>query len=107
MTGWDDDDDAIEAHTPTISIPPPPTLPTENDAELVEAKNPFIAAYMKSIKQARNIINGQWRECIWDKKNLNIEPPASPDEVSRPCYINARVININANTNVVVCHQCR
>ena len=45
------------------------------------SNNPFIDAYMKSIQPARDIIANQWRKCIWDQKTLNIEPPASDDEV--------------------------
>jgi hypothetical protein len=36
---------------------------------------------MMSIKPAREIISGQWSECIWDKKNLNIDAPATIGEV--------------------------
>ena len=46
-----------------------------------ETDNPFIDAYMMSIKPAREIICGQWSECVWDEKNLNIDAPASIDEV--------------------------
>ena len=48
---------------------------------MVESKNPFITAYMTSIRLARDIITAQWRDRSWDKKNLNIEQPTFEDEV--------------------------
>jgi hypothetical protein len=46
-----------------------------------DADNPFIDAYFKSIEKARDTIAGQWRECNWDKKGLDIQDPATSDEV--------------------------
>ena len=45
-------------------------------------ENPFIKEYMKSIQPARDTISAQWSECSRDKSNLNIEAPASNDEVN-------------------------
>jgi len=49
--------------------------------EATHIKNPFIDSYLKSIRSTRDIICGQWRECTWDEKSLNIEAPANDDEV--------------------------
>jgi hypothetical protein len=53
-----------------------------------DADNPLIDAYFKSIQKARDTIAGQWRECTWGKKSLNVHAPATTDEVitlsSRP-----------------------
>jgi hypothetical protein len=74
MTVWDDEDGEVV-------VPAQPHLPAMNDVTSM-SKNPFIDAYMKSIQPARDIISGQWSECIWDQTNLNIEPPACEDEVN-------------------------
>ena len=36
----------------------------------------------RSIQPARDIICGQWKECVWDKKSLKIEAPAIDDAAS-------------------------
>jgi hypothetical protein len=46
-----------------------------------DVDNPFIDAYIKSIKKARDMIAGQWRECTRDKKSLGIQCPATTVEV--------------------------
>ena len=43
--------------------------------------NPFISAYIQNIQLAKDVITGQWKECVWDQKNLNIELPARTHEV--------------------------
>jgi hypothetical protein len=48
-----------------------------NDADI----NPFIGAYLGSIQKARNISAGQWRECNWDKKSLDVQAPTTIAEV--------------------------
>jgi len=35
--------------------------------------NPFISAYIQSIKHAKDFITGQWKYRAWDQKNLNID----------------------------------
>ncbi len=69
-----------------------------------DANNPLIDAYFESIQKARDTIAGQWRECTWDKKGLDVQAPATTDEVitmsTRPfsiLYVNPayiRVLNI-------------
>ena len=49
-----------------------------------DADNPLIDAYLGSIKKARDMITGQWSECIWDKKHLDIQAPTTSDEVLPP-----------------------
>jgi hypothetical protein len=49
-----------------------------------DVDNPFIDAYLGSIKTTRDMITGQWSECIWDKKNLDIQAPATSNEVFPP-----------------------
>ena len=44
----------------------------------------FIDAYLGSIKKARGMITGQWIECIWDKKNIDIHPQVTSDMVFHP-----------------------
>ena len=46
-----------------------------------DANNPFIDAFFTSIQNARDTIAGQWRECTWDKKALDIQCPATSAEV--------------------------
>ena len=89
----DDDDDMWgEDIDREVDIPPlrdsshaqPPLVPNNSTSSArppSEANNPFIDAYMVSIKPAREIICGQWSECICDEKNLNIDAPATIDEV--------------------------
>ena len=43
--------------------------------------NSSIGACNESIKHARNIIVGQWREYVWDQKNINMEKPPTTGEV--------------------------
>ena len=43
--------------------------------------NHFISAYIQSIRRAKDVITAQWKECVWDQKNLNIELPATTHEV--------------------------
>jgi len=43
--------------------------------------NPFIKAYLASIQQARELINGQWSGCTWDSTNLSIKEPVSTDKL--------------------------
>ena len=78
MTVWVDEDDEIAV--PRTSSSAKPHFPAMNDVTSM-SKHPFIDAYMKSIQPARDIICGQWSECIWDQKNLNIELPSCDDEV--------------------------
>ncbi len=42
---------------------------------------PFIKAYNGSIKKARDLITGQWSECIWDRTTLEIQATTTRDEV--------------------------
>ena len=72
----DDDDDDREA----VSDQPSGQQPTSNIVPSDEG-NPFIKAYLASIQQARDLINGQWSGCTWDSTNLSIEEPATTDEV--------------------------
>jgi hypothetical protein len=46
-----------------------------------DENNPFIKAYNGSIKKARDLITGQWSDCIWDKTTLDIQAPTTRDEV--------------------------
>jgi hypothetical protein len=46
-----------------------------------DVDNSFIDAYLGSIKKARDMITGQWSECLWDKKNLDIQAPLTSNEV--------------------------
>jgi hypothetical protein len=46
-----------------------------------DVDNPLIDTYRGSIQQARDTMCGQWRECTWDKKNLDIQAPATNEEV--------------------------
>jgi hypothetical protein len=46
-----------------------------------ETNNPLVDSYIASIKPVREIICGQWSECILDENNLNIHAPATIDEV--------------------------
>jgi hypothetical protein len=46
-----------------------------------DTNNPFINAYLGSIQKPRDTIAGQWRECTWDKKSLDVRDPATIDEV--------------------------
>jgi hypothetical protein len=73
---YDDDDDDREA----VSEQPSVQQPTSNVVP-IEGGNPFIKAYLASIQQARDLINGQWSGCTWDSTNLSIEEPATTDEV--------------------------
>ncbi len=59
------------------------TIMQQSDAiELTNnAVNSFIDAYFTSIQKARDTIACQWRECNWDKKGLDIQDPATSDEV--------------------------
>jgi hypothetical protein len=52
------------------------TIELTNDGD-----NPFIDAFFTSIEKARNMIAGQWRECTWDKKVLDIQDPTTNVEV--------------------------
>ena len=86
MTGWDDDED--EEYEDLRLQSSTHVQPTEPDSielaeEATHSKNPFIDSYLKSIRPARDIICGQWREGTWDEKSLNIEAPANEDEVNR------------------------
>jgi len=49
-----------------------------------DVNNLFIDAYIGSIKKARDMITGQWSECTWAKKNLDIQAPTTCDEVFFP-----------------------
>jgi hypothetical protein len=46
-----------------------------------DGNNLCIEAYNGSIQKARDLITGQWSECIWDKKTLDIQAPTTRDEV--------------------------
>ena len=46
-----------------------------------DGNNPFIEAYNGSIKKARDLIIGQWSECIWDNTTLDIQASTTRDEV--------------------------
>ncbi len=46
-----------------------------------DARNPFIESYNKSIQPTFDIIQSQWKECKWDGKNLEMEQPATSNEV--------------------------
>jgi hypothetical protein len=89
----DDDDDmwgegivleGLETPLGDSSHAQPSLVPNNSTSSAMspsETDNPFIDAYMMSIKSAREKIYGQWSECVWDEKNLNIDTPASIDEV--------------------------
>jgi hypothetical protein len=87
MTGWDDDEDEdnedLRLHSSTHVQP---AQPDSNDfaEEATHIKKPFIDSYLKSIRPARDIICGQWKECTWDKKSFNIEAHTNDDEVKSP-----------------------
>jgi len=46
-----------------------------------DADKSFIDVNFTSIQTARDTIAGQWRECHWDKKDLDIQNPATSDEI--------------------------
>ncbi len=84
IQGDDIDREVDEAPFRDSSHAQPPLVPNNSTSSArppSEANNPFIDAYMVSIKPAREIICGQWSECTWDEKNLNIDAPATIDEV--------------------------
>ena len=62
-------------------------LPSNASDLTNDTDNPFIDAYFGSIKKARDTIAGQWKECIWDKKSLNVYDPASIAQVTLPCVL--------------------
>ncbi len=70
---------------PEVSLLGNSTAPAESPSEA--DKNPFIDAYMRSIQPARNVICGQWSECVWDEKTLSIEAPATMVEVGFTSYL--------------------
>ncbi len=65
----------------------PSTTPVQDSIDIDvsdDDENPFITAYIQSIQLAKDGITGQWKECVWDQKNLNIELPATTREVWVP-----------------------
>ena len=66
-----------------------------------QSKNPFVDAYMKSIKPARDIITSQWRNCVWDKKSLSIEQPASDKEVNAIPFHSYACLDICIDNGVI------
>jgi hypothetical protein len=76
MTGWEDDE--VE-HDGVQDVPP--RVDAHTDVLEKPTKKPFIESYMKRIQPARYTIRGKWNECQWDKKYINIEAPATSNEV--------------------------
>jgi len=84
MWGEDIDRAPLEPPLRNSSLAQPSFVPNNSTSSARspnETNNPFIDAYMISIEPASEIISGQWSECIWDEKNLNIDAPATIDEV--------------------------
>jgi len=69
------DDFVAEQHVRTLinSVPMQPNISSASVSLTSERVNPFIDAYMKSIKSARDITSTQWSECARDIKNLDME----------------------------------
>ncbi len=106
MTGWDDDEDEDDEDLRLQSSTR--VQPAQSDSidlankDTTNIRNPFIDSYLKSIRPARDIICGQWKECTWDEKSLNIEAPASDNEVKSPstpslCFYATRLRPTNNN----------
>ena len=70
------DDGTIEEGQSGVSVQDHVAIDITDDGD-----NPFIEAYYGSIRPVGDIITGQWKECIWDNKNLNIEAPPTNEEV--------------------------
>ena len=65
-----------------------------------DVDNPFIDAYLGSIKKARDVITDQWSESTWDKKKLEIQAPSTSDEVFSPHISSHFFIMIMMCTNM-------
>jgi len=75
MCAWSDDEVVAEEVVATPIQQPVPIKVTYDE------RNPFIDAYNVSIKKTKDSMMGQWRECIRDKKTLDIQAPSTSDEV--------------------------
>ena len=86
----DDDDDEVDddilgdVESPEGVLPAAPVQESIDIDLADDDDNPFISAYNQSIQPAKDVITGQWKECVWDQKNLNIELPATTREVWVP-----------------------
>jgi len=75
----DDDDDDVDDISRDIEslegrVYPAAPVQESIDIDLYgDNANPFISTYIQSIQQAKDVITGQWKECVWDQKNLNKE----------------------------------
>jgi hypothetical protein len=68
-------------------------LTTEGDV------NSCIEAYRGSIQAAIDLINGQWRDCTWDKCNLISEAPTFADEV---LFTSLSIVGITTTITIVI-----